>query len=369
MICPNKLSLLSTLLLLFRSCSAEEFKSGGDESGSGGRLHFLAVGDWGGTDFFPYYTEGQVETADGMAKIAAEKGSEFVLALGDNFYQTGLMDDAFAQMRFDETFEKVYHHDDLQMPWHIIGGNHDYCGDIQKQITIATDPSNRWSFPDFNYKITKEFTDETGNHVKLDVIMTDSMHVAGFHCMEHPEELNEEFFAQPPGPLSLVEASTTLSYIESALMKSDADYLVVAGHYPIYSPCSHGNTYELIEKLDPLLTKYGVTAYLSGHEHCQFHYSFDDMDYFLTGAGMSCCYAAKNRDALPEEGDLKYILADDYSYSGSSGVKGGFVSFDVGGDDMKVTIHREDGSSLYETELRPRSDQFKSLSDEAIAVE
>jgi len=115
--CPNKLSLLSTLLLLFRSCSAEEFKSGGDESGSGGRLHFLAVGDWGGTDFFPYYTEGQVETADGMAKIAAEQGSEFVLALGDNFYQTGLMDDATAQMRFDETFEKVYHHDDLQMPW------------------------------------------------------------------------------------------------------------------------------------------------------------------------------------------------------------------------------------------------------------
>lgn len=252
---------------------------------------------------------------------------------------------------------------------HIVGGNHDYCGDIRQQIAIATDPSNRWSFPDFNYKVAKEFADENGNPVKVDIIMIDTMHIAGFQCMPQPDELTSEFFAQPPGALSLAEASATLSYIESALMTSDADYLLVAGHYPIYSPCSHGNTYELIDKLDPLLREYGVTAYISGHEHCQFHFSFDNLDYFLTGTGMSCCYSSDNLYALPREGDLKYVLADSYPYSGSSGIRGGFVSFDVGGKDMKVTIHRADGSSLYETELRPRSFQFKSSSEEAIAVE
>lgn len=208
--------------------------------------------------------------------------------------------------------------------------------------------------------------------VKLDIIMIDTMQIAGFNCVQEHEELTDEFFAQPLGPLSLAEASATLSLIEHALENSDADYLLVAGHYPIYSPCSHGNTDELVEKLDPLLRKYGVTAYISGHEHCQFHYSSDEMDYFLTGTGMSCCYSADNRNSLPREGDLKYILADSHVYSGSSGVKGGFMSFDVGGDDMKITIHKEDGSSLYETSLRPRSDQFKSSSDppeEAIAVE
>jgi tartrate-resistant acid phosphatase type 5 len=378
--CSNKYySSFSTPLLLLLGlsfCSADKWSGDNNSDNTGGRLRFLAIGDWGGTDFFPYHTQEQLDTADGMAKVAREQEAEFVLALGDNFYYAGLMDDAFAKMRFEQTFERVYNHDELQVPWHIISGNHDYCGDIQQQIMIAADPSNRWSFPDFNYKITKEFHDESnGRAVKLDIIMIDTMHVAGFHCLSQPfDELRpppEEYFAQPPGPLSLAEASATLSYIESALMNSsDADYILVAGHYPIYSPCSHGNTHELIDKLDPLLREYGVTAYISGHEHCQFHYSLDGMDYLLTGAGMSCCYSADNISNLPREGNFEYVLADSYRYSGSSGVEGGFMSFDVGGDGMKVTIHKEDGSTLYETELRPRSVQFKSsLEEETKAVE
>lgn len=199
--------------------------------------------------------------------------------------------------------------------------------------------------------------------------MIDTMHLAGFACGAVEDELSMEFFAQPPGPLSLVEASTTLSWVESELAKSNADYLLVAGHYPIFSPCSHGNTDELVKTLDPLLKKYGVTAYISGHEHCQFHYSFDNMDYFLTGTGNGCCYGSRNRDRLPQEGNLKYLLADSHNYSGSSGVNGGFASFDVNGDRMKIIIHDENGDALYKTKLNPRDDHFKSSSVESIAVE
>ena len=59
-----------------------------------------------------------METAVGMAKVASEQDSEFVLALGDNFYYAGLNgDDNEADMRFQQTFEKVYHQDELQVPW------------------------------------------------------------------------------------------------------------------------------------------------------------------------------------------------------------------------------------------------------------
>ena len=185
--------------------------------------------------------------------------------------------------------------------------------------------------------------------------MIDTMHIAGFVC--GTEELSDEFFSQPPGPLSFAEASTTLSWVENALSNSDADYLVVAGHYPIFSPCSHGNTDELVERLDPLLKRYGVTAYISGHDHCQFHFSFDNMEYFLTGTGNGCCYGANNQKSLPQEGDLKFLLADSHNYSGSSGVSGGFISFNVSGDNMKINIHRENGDVLYESELTPRADK------------
>ncbi len=110
------------------------------------RLRFLAIGDWGGQSTPPYYTEGQLETARGMARVAAavvsddgaadlggddendenENGrsrrpaASFVLALGDNFYWSGIGDDdyeGYSQMRYEETFDKVYGHPDLHVPW------------------------------------------------------------------------------------------------------------------------------------------------------------------------------------------------------------------------------------------------------------
>ena len=46
-----------------------------------------------------------------------------------------------------------------------------------------------------------------------------------------------------------------------------SDYLIVAGHHPILSAGAHGNSPCLMTKLKPLLEKYDVTAYFSGHDH------------------------------------------------------------------------------------------------------
>ena len=102
-----------------------------------------------------------------------------------------------------------------------------------------------------------------------------------------------------------------------------------------------------------------MTAYLSGHEHCQFHYRYEEMDYILTGTGHDCCYGASMKEFLPEGGELKYILADSSDYSWSSGARGGFASFEVGEGEMTVKLHKEDGDVLYETVLLPRKDRFR----------
>ena len=66
-------------------------------------LTFMVVGDWGGQDDPPYYTDPEQDVAKQMGAIAASMGAQFTLSMGDNFYDNGVngVDDP----RFKETFE------------------------------------------------------------------------------------------------------------------------------------------------------------------------------------------------------------------------------------------------------------------------
>ena len=66
-------------------------------------LNFMVVGDWGGQDNPPYYTDPEQDVAEQMGQIAAQMGAQFTLSMGDNFYDNGVtnVDD----QRFKETFE------------------------------------------------------------------------------------------------------------------------------------------------------------------------------------------------------------------------------------------------------------------------
>lgn len=46
-----------------------------------------------------------------------------------------------------------------------------------------------------------------------------------------------------------------------------ADYLFVVGHYSIFSIASSGNVKCLLDRLDPLLRRYQVSAYFSSHDN------------------------------------------------------------------------------------------------------
>ena len=192
------------------------------------------------------------------------------------------------------------------------------------QIEYAKKESTRWEYPDYNYNIVKEFNAKDGRKIKVEIVMIDTQHIAGyFDCYkEYAYEDN------PEGIKPHLQAKA-LAFVEESLKNSSADYLLVAGHYNVYSACWEGDTKVLVEKLDPLMKKYGVTAYISGHEHCQSHFEYKNMEYLVTGIGNSCCHGSDEKKNLPEGGELRYLLADDSMYSGSSGVKGGFASFDV----------------------------------------
>jgi hypothetical protein len=92
-------------------------------------LRFLLNGDFGGMQNVgqhpdhPHSTITQIQVARAMGKIAKWRQSQFVVSLGDNFYQSGVssLDDP----RFQHTFERMYVHPSLvELPWYVIAGNH-----------------------------------------------------------------------------------------------------------------------------------------------------------------------------------------------------------------------------------------------------
>jgi hypothetical protein len=67
-------------------------------------------------------------------------------------------------------------------------------------------------------------------------------------------------------------------------------WLVVAGHYPVYSNGNNGDTLELQAYLQPLLEKYNVHAYICGHDHISEHLRHKGIEYFVVGSGSMIDY-------------------------------------------------------------------------------
>src|SRR5262249_34907481 len=86
-------------------------------------LNFLILGDWGRKG-----TPGQLAVADGMARVAEQLNSRFVVTTGDNFYDgvTSLHD-----AHWQESYESVYHRRSLQIPLYSVFGNDGFSGSVR----------------------------------------------------------------------------------------------------------------------------------------------------------------------------------------------------------------------------------------------
>merc|ERR1719204_2863721 len=116
----------------------------------------------------------------------------------------------------------------------------------------------------------------------------------------------------------------------------------------MYSICSHGPTPSLITHLEPLFEAYRVTAYLSGHDHCQVvvEKSPDLPLYTLTGNGMYCCYAdEKASDMASKYPDASVLFS---RHMGNSGFQlSGFASFQLNDDHAYIRMHDDQGNDIF----------------------
>ena len=119
-------------------------------------LSFLGVGDWG--------REGrnhQRDVARQMARTAQRSNARFVISVGDNFYENGVV--GIDDPAWQNSYERIYDAPSLQVPWHVALGNHDYIGNVQAQLDY-TAKSDRWHLPARWYDFTERAPDGATAH-------------------------------------------------------------------------------------------------------------------------------------------------------------------------------------------------------------
>ncbi|MEO6001593.1 MAG: tartrate-resistant acid phosphatase type 5 family protein [Opitutus sp.] len=273
-------------------------------------VSFIAMGDWGreGKDH-------QTEVAQQMAVTGAAIDSQFVLALGDNFYDNGVQ--SVDDPQWKTSFESIYTAPVLQRPWYVALGNHDYRTNVQAQIDYSK-RSPRWRLP----ARWHSFTIQVDANTTAEFFIIDTSPFVGAYRSE-------------PKYMAVLDQNPAaqVAWLADKLAKSTAQWKFVAGHHPIYS-CGgkHGDTPELIRDINPLLERYGVQAYFNGHEHDMQHLQVGSIDYFCSGAASATRLTEKNERTLF-----------------SLGLTSGFLAVTLTADTMRARFIDEKGVEVYAT--------------------
>ncbi|KAL6730314.1 hypothetical protein Aduo_001295 [Ancylostoma duodenale] len=318
-------------------------------------LRLFLVGDTGGLPIYPYYSYAQKKVAKSMENMALEKKVQMVLNVGDNIYYTGASNEY--DSRFRTSFEDIYDGNGLDVPWYMIAGNHDHFGNVSAQVAY-TNHSRKWHFPNLYYKVT--FT--VGDSTTVDVLMIDTIVL----CGNTADIQNGGFFDllwnkshDPEGPTDPEKAEEQWQWIRETLNSSRADYLFVGGHYPIHSVASHGPTHCLLERLDPMLKAFNVSAYFAGHDHTLQHITYPNdyghtIHYIVSGAASRSDRSKKNIDTVGAE-NLHFHYPTSWNPFSQLGFSNGaFIYMEITKDNTTMTFLNGKGNEKYRTNISPR---------------
>lgn len=273
------------------------------------RLDFLVIGDWGDP-----HVNAQREVASAMGEVASTVAGDFVISTGDNFYNRGVRSVSDPQWR--ATYESVYSAPSLQAPWYVVLGNHDYAGDPEAEVAYtATSP--RWRMP---ARYWREDMQLAGGDVATFFFLdtTPITRLAGVR----------DFIPGTTG-----DARPQLRWFEEQLASCTSRWRIVVGHHPILSSGNHGPDHAVAEHVQPLLERYGVHAYINGHDHDLEHLQERGVHYICSGSGSE----ARSINAVPQSR---------FAYANT-----GFASCAISSGQFQLRFHDSNARVLYETQL------------------
>ena len=245
-------------------------------------LNFLVIGDWG-----KFRVPGQGQVALALARAAKKIDCRFVISTGDNFYGAGVesVDDSLWQ----KAYERVYRDAALMCPWYPVLGNHDHKGEPTAQIEYSS-LSSRWSMPAPYYRRTEVIAGET----IAEFFFLDTTPLTGVYDSKWAS-----FFSR--------DAERQYEWLTASLSTSRAKWKIVVGHHPIFSGGPHLISEQLADRIKPLLDRFGVAAYINGHDHNLQHIVVDRVNYLTCGSGCETREPRRTESTLFEAATLGFL--------------------------------------------------------------
>lgn len=243
------------------------------------KLNFYVANDLGRNGYYD-----QKPIAELMGQMAEVVDPEFVLATGDVHHFEGVQ--SVSDPLWMTNYELIYSHPDLMIDWFPICGNHEYRGNTQAVIDYSA-VSRRWEMPAFYY--TKVFEEE-GTTVR--VVWVDTTPMIDKYRKDtddYPDASKRDYNRQ-------------LQWVDSVLTAAKEDWVIVAGHHPIYADTEKSvkERQDMQKRLDTILRKHHVDMYICGHIHNFQHIRMkgSDIDYVVNSSGSLA------RDVKPTEGTV-----------------------------------------------------------------
>ena len=234
-------------------------------------LIYYSIGDWGA---HPTHSNCAKFVANSMATYYhyLDPAPNFVISLGDNFYDNGVSGIG------DELWDTVWYSIFIRpfnflhnMRWFSILGNHDYHNGIKNaecQIEMSNH-SNNWVMPAKDYYSYDKTTNSY--HIFIDTV-----------------KIYPELYDSTRSLYSYNDVKDSLMRLEEMLIHANnlkSRWIFVYGHYHIFSNGYYGNYNIMIERIFPLLKKYKVSVYFSGHDHTFQLFKYHGIYFCINGVG------------------------------------------------------------------------------------
>lgn len=257
-------------------------------------ITFIVANDNGRNGYYD-----QKPIAKTMGEMAEVVEPEAVLALGDVFHYDGV--ESVNDPIWISNFESIYTHPELLVEWLPICGNHEYRGNTQAVIDYSN-VSRRWEMPAKYYSRT--FKDK---HTSIKVILLDTSPLIDKYrksTEKYPDAAKEDMDKQ-------------LVWLDHELAGAKEDWIVVAGHHPIYAdtPKSDSERSDMQKRVDKILRKYRVDMYICGHIHNFQHIKPADsgIDYIVNSSS-----SLSRKKVKPIEGTVFVSGKSGFSVLGAS---------------------------------------------------